>query len=157
MQGNPQVIEYFKNLLRGELAARDQYFIHSRIYEDQGLVKMYTRLTTKCRKKPSTPTRCCAASFLGGMPDMRPNPFTPAPRWWRCCKRPGRGIRSARCPAKGMELCESVRDYVSRDLLLASCATPRKTTPTGWKSNWSDRKMGLPNYLQSQSQAAAWP
>ena len=44
MQGNPQVIEYFKNLLRGELAARDQYFIHSRIYEDQGLVKMYTRL-----------------------------------------------------------------------------------------------------------------
>ena len=44
MQGNPQVIEYFKNLLRGELAARDQYFIHSRIYEDQGLVKMYERL-----------------------------------------------------------------------------------------------------------------
>ena len=36
MQGNPQVIEYFKNLLRGELAARDQYFIHSRQYEDQG-------------------------------------------------------------------------------------------------------------------------
>ena len=37
MQGNPEVVEYLKKLLRGELAARDQYFIHSRRYEDQGL------------------------------------------------------------------------------------------------------------------------
>ena len=33
MQGHPDVINYFKDLLRGELAARDQYFAHSRIYE----------------------------------------------------------------------------------------------------------------------------
>jgi bacterioferritin len=30
MQGHPEVIECLKELLRGELAARDQYFIHSR-------------------------------------------------------------------------------------------------------------------------------
>ena len=37
-----------------------------------------------------------------------------------------------------MELCESVRDYVSRDLLLAQLRdTAGKTTPTGWKSNWA--------------------
>ena len=44
MQGNTQVIDYFKVLLRGELAARDQYFAHSRIYEDQGFTKLFTRL-----------------------------------------------------------------------------------------------------------------
>ena len=44
MKGATEVVEYLKELLRGELAARDQYFIHPRIYEDQGLVKMYTRL-----------------------------------------------------------------------------------------------------------------
>ncbi len=30
MQGKTEVIEYLKELLRGELAAREQYFIHSR-------------------------------------------------------------------------------------------------------------------------------
>ena len=44
MQGNTQVIDYFKDLLRGELAARDQYFAHSRIYEDQGFTKLFTWL-----------------------------------------------------------------------------------------------------------------
>ena len=37
MKGHPEVVDYLKFLLRGELAARDQYFIHSRRYEDFGL------------------------------------------------------------------------------------------------------------------------
>ncbi|MFA7487050.1 MAG: bacterioferritin, partial [Lysobacteraceae bacterium] len=37
MKGHPEVIDYLNFLLRGELAARDQYFIHSRRYEDLGL------------------------------------------------------------------------------------------------------------------------
>ena len=44
MQGHPQVIDCVKELLRGELAARDQYFVHSRQYEDQGYLRLYTRL-----------------------------------------------------------------------------------------------------------------
>ena len=32
MQGHPDVINYLVTLLKGELAARDQYFIHSRMY-----------------------------------------------------------------------------------------------------------------------------
>ena len=88
VQGNPQVIEYFKNLLRGELAARDQYFIHSRIYEDQGLVKMYTRLDHEMQEETQHADALLRRIlFLGGMPDMRPNPFTPGTRWWRCCKK----------------------------------------------------------------------
>ncbi len=34
MQGQAPVIDYLKELLRGELAARDQYFLHSRMYAD---------------------------------------------------------------------------------------------------------------------------
>ena len=37
MQGHPEVIDYLNTLLTGELAARDQYFIHSRMYEGLGL------------------------------------------------------------------------------------------------------------------------
>ena len=32
MQGHPDVIECLKDLLRGELAARDQYFFYSFLY-----------------------------------------------------------------------------------------------------------------------------
>src|SRR5690606_18717993 len=37
MKGHPEVVDYLNFLLRGELAARDQYFLHSRRYEDFGL------------------------------------------------------------------------------------------------------------------------
>ncbi len=43
MQGHPEVVACLVELLRGELAARDQYFVHSRYYEDFGLTQLYTR------------------------------------------------------------------------------------------------------------------
>ena len=36
MKGNQRVIEQLQHLLAGELAARDQYFIHSRLYHAWG-------------------------------------------------------------------------------------------------------------------------
>ncbi len=44
MQGSQKVIDSFNRLLANELAAIDQYFIHSRMYEDWGLNKLYQRL-----------------------------------------------------------------------------------------------------------------
>ena len=44
MQGHPDVIDYLNTLLTGELAARDQYFIHSRMYEDWGFTELYERI-----------------------------------------------------------------------------------------------------------------
>ena len=41
MKGATEVVEYLKELLRGELAARDQYFLHSRMYQDWGFEKIY--------------------------------------------------------------------------------------------------------------------
>ena len=41
MKGATEVVEYLKELLRGELAARDQYFLHSRMYQDWGFEKLY--------------------------------------------------------------------------------------------------------------------
>ncbi|TKB46304.1 bacterioferritin [Thalassotalea mangrovi] len=44
MKGNKKVIEGFNALLANELAAIDQYFIHSRMYDDWGLNRLYQRL-----------------------------------------------------------------------------------------------------------------
>ena len=55
MQGNQAVIDYMNELLSGELAARDQYFIHSRMYSEWGYTKLFERLSTRWKKKPLTP------------------------------------------------------------------------------------------------------
>ncbi|PKG38297.1 bacterioferritin [Psychromonas sp. Urea-02u-13] len=44
MKGNQKVIDSFNHLLANELAAIDQYFIHSRMYDDWGLNELYERL-----------------------------------------------------------------------------------------------------------------
>ncbi|RDL43851.1 bacterioferritin [Marinomonas piezotolerans] len=44
MKGSQKVIDSMNALLENELAAIDQYFIHSRMYEDWGLEKLYVRL-----------------------------------------------------------------------------------------------------------------
>jgi bacterioferritin len=45
MKGSKKVIDTLNFLLAGELTAVDQYFIHSRVYEDWGLTKLYDRIS----------------------------------------------------------------------------------------------------------------
>ena len=157
MQGNPQVIDYFKDLLRGELAARDQYFIHSRIYEDQGLVKMYTRLDHEMQEETQHADALLRRIlFLGGMPDMRPREFAfghTVPEMLQKDLALEYEVRTAL--QKGMALCESVGDYVGRDLLLAQLRDTEED-PAYWleKQLGLIEKIGPENYLQSQTGAA---
>jgi len=155
MQGNPQVIDYFKQLVRGELAARDQYFIHSRIYEDQGFVKLYTRLDHEMQEETQHADALIRRILLlGGLPDMRPKEFTPGqtvPEMLQKDLDTEYEVREAL--KQGMALCESVSDYVSRDLLLAQLRDTEED-----HAYWLEKqlglidKVGLENYLQSQSQ-----
>ncbi len=41
MKGNQRVIDGLNSLLALELTAMDQYFIHSRLYDDWGLTKLF--------------------------------------------------------------------------------------------------------------------
>lgn len=153
MQGNPQVVEYFKELLRGELAARDQYFVHSRTYEDMGLNKLYARLDHEMQEETQHADALLRRIlFLGGRPDMRPKAFTPGltvPEMLQTDLATEYEVRAAL--QKGMALCESVSDYVSRDLLLAQLIDTEED-----HAYWLEKqiglihKIGLPNYLQSQ-------
>ncbi|MBE2291267.1 MAG: bacterioferritin, partial [Xanthomonadaceae bacterium] len=78
MKGNPEVVECLKALLRGELAARDQYFLHSRRYEDQGLKALHERMSHEMEEETGHADAILRRIlFLEGDPDMRPHPFTP--------------------------------------------------------------------------------
>ena len=45
MKGSANVIAALNTLLASELSAMDQYFIHSEMYQDWGLNKLYERIS----------------------------------------------------------------------------------------------------------------
>ncbi|MEP4192572.1 MAG: bacterioferritin, partial [Sneathiella sp.] len=44
MKGSKKVLDQLNELLKGELTAADQYFVHSEMYSDWGLTALYERL-----------------------------------------------------------------------------------------------------------------
>ena len=78
MKGNAEVVDYLNFLLRGELAARDQYFLHSRRYEDLGLHELYARINHEMEEETEHADAILRRIlFLEGEPDMRPDPIEP--------------------------------------------------------------------------------
>lgn len=71
MKGNQKVITHLNKLLAGELAAIDQYFIHSRMYEDWGLTKLYERINHEMQDETGHADKLIKRIlFLEGTPDM---------------------------------------------------------------------------------------
>ena len=133
MQGNTAVVACLKELLRGELSARDQYFIHSRRYGHLGLGKLYERLDHEMQEETQHADALLKRIFfLDGEPDMRPLPFTP-----------GQDVEDML--QKDLATEYKVRGDLQAAIASAttspatsccrSCATPRKTTPTGSSSS----------------------
>ena len=71
MKGNQKIIEVLNGLLAMELAAMDQYFIHSQMYLDWGLHKLYDRISHEFDDEKGHATVLIERMlFLEGLPDM---------------------------------------------------------------------------------------
>ncbi|MCG6896681.1 MAG: bacterioferritin [Thiocapsa sp.] len=71
MKGHPDVIAHMQRLLANELTAIDQYFIHSRMYEDWGYARLFSRIdheTTEEKEHASMLIR--RMLFLEAVPDL---------------------------------------------------------------------------------------
>lgn len=153
MQGNPKVIEALTHLLRGELAARDQYFYHSRRYEDLGLKKLYERLNHEMEEETQHADDIMRRLFMiEGKPDMRPLEFTPGNEVPEMLQKDlDTEIEVRDRLRNAMRLCEAEGDYVSRDILLRQLIDTEED-----HAYWLEQqlgliqKMGLENYTQSQ-------
>lgn len=72
MRGNPEVVDYLNMLIGGELAARDQYLIHSRMYEDWGLSKIFERIDHEMQEEAQHADAIIRrVLFLEGTPNMQ--------------------------------------------------------------------------------------
>jgi len=71
MKGNPKVIASLNGLLHNELAAIDQYFIHSRMYEDWGITKLHDQLNHEMEEEITHADALIKRIlFLEGVPNM---------------------------------------------------------------------------------------
>jgi bacterioferritin len=159
MKGDPKVIEHLNALLAGELTAIDQYFIHSRIYQDWGLERLYAQTDHELEEEKEHASALIERIlFLEGMPDM----ITRTPI------RVGSDVPSMLKNDLELEYdvvthlrdvmayCESVKDFVTRDILLKMLDDTEED-----HAYWLEQqlglidKIGLQNYLQSQMNGTA--
>jgi bacterioferritin len=154
MQGATEVVDYLKDLLRGELAARDQYFLHSRMYQDWGFEKLYERINHEMEEEAQHADALLQRIlFLEATPDMTPKAIHPGatvPDMLKSDLALEYEVREAL--AKGIELCEKHGDYMSRDILVLQLNDTEED-----HAYWLEQQLGLigrvglQNYLQSQA------
>lgn len=153
MQGNPEVIDYLNMLIGGELAARDQYLIHSRMYEDWGLSKIYERINHEMEEEATHADAIIRrVLFLEGTPDMDRHDINVGDDVVSCLKADLALEYEVREKlAKGVKLCEEKGDFVTRDMLRQQMSDTEEDH-TYWleKQLGLIEKIGLQNYIQSQ-------
>lgn len=153
MQGNKEVIDYMNQLLAGELAARDQYFIHSRLYSEWGYTKLFDRLNHEMEEETTHAEQFIRRILmLGGTPKMvraELNIGTDVKSCIQADLNTEYEVRDAL--KKGIRLCEEAQDYVTRDLMLQQLKDTEED-----HAHWLEQQLrlielvGEQNYLQSQ-------
>ena len=154
MQGNNQVITHLNELLAGELTAIDQYFIHSRMYENWGFSKLYERIAHEVQDETNHADALIKRIlFLEGTPDLsKREPLKVGKTVEEMLQNDlAVELKVVKDLRNVMAYCESVQDYVTREILQAML----KDTEDD-HAHWLEQQLGLisriglQNYLQSQ-------
>lgn len=154
MKGDKKVLDHLNALLAGELTAADQYFIHSRMYDNWGLPKLHERVAHEMSEELDHASKLIARMlFLEGTPDLSK----------RAPLKVGKTVPDILKNDLELELsvvmhlrdviayCETVHDYQTREILEAMLQDTEEDH-TYWLEQQLGLidKLGLQNYLQSQ-------
>ena len=153
MQGDPQVIQHLQAQLRNELTATNQYFLHYRILKHWGFHKLakkeYEESIGEMKHADKLMERILLLDALPNLQDLgKLLVGEDVPEILDCDLRSERGAQAA--VKEGIAHCETVRDYVSRDLLQGILDDTEEHIDFLETQIELIGKVGLPNYLQSQ-------
>jgi len=154
MKGNAKVIEQLQKLLAGELAAIDQYFIHSRMYDDWGLNELYERIKHETEEEMEHADALIRRMlFLEATPDLSQregiNVGSNVPEMLKNDLDLEYAVVTALKEA--IAICETEHDYQSREILEKLLLDTEED-----HAYWLEKqlalidKIGVENYLQSK-------
>lgn len=154
MQGKQAIIDALNVLLANELSAMDQYFIHSRMYLDWGLHKLYERIDHEVTDEKAHASAIIERIlFLEGTPDMSKRDALQIGSDVPSMLQNDLNVEYAvgKLLKQTMALCEQQQDYVTRAMLQKLLDDTEND-----HAHWLEQQLrqiklfGLPNYLQSQ-------
>jgi len=154
MKGDNQVIDQLNKLLAGELTAIDQYFIHSRMYENWGFHKLYERIHHEVQDEMGHADALIKRIlFLEGRPELSiREPLHVGDSVPEMLKNDlALELNVVTALREVIAYCETVRDYQTREILTVMLKDT-EDDHTYWLEQQLGmiEKIGLQNYLQSQ-------
>ncbi len=157
MKGDPKVIELLNEALKAELTAINQYWLHYRLLDNWGVHKLaeFERHESIDEMKHADKF-AERILFLDGLPNFQ---ALGRLRIGENVEEILRADLEAEMEAvamykDGVAICESVRDYVSRDLFADVLENEEKHVDMIEQQFEMIGRMGLQNYVQLQSEPA---
>lgn len=161
MKGDKGVIDHLNALLRGELTAIDQYFLHADMYEDFGFHRLYEKAHHEMmEEKEHADWLIKRILFLEGKPNLVDREPLNAGHDVPSMLKNDLALEYAviKHLKEVIKYCEEVRDYVTREILEQMLKDTEED-----HAYWLEKqlglieKVGLANYLQSQMGSGTTP
>ena len=157
MKGDPKVIELLNEALKAELTAINQYWLHYRLLDNWGVKKLaeYERHESIDEMKHADKFSD-RILFLDGFPNFQ---ALGSLRIGETVEEILKADLEAELEAvkmyrEGVAYCESVKDYVSRDLFAEVLSAEEGHVDFIETQFELIRQMGIQNYIQMQSESA---